>query len=212
MNNRELYLAWLRKNAPQVYAQAVRKVTGKKRSLGGLGDDLLGSMMCPATGFGYLGQDDGTIDTVTIDSSPQPDYSVLPPIPVDLTSPVSDVTLQPIAPPSYDVTLPTIDTSGTSSGVGDFFTKLTTAVAGVATAALTTNAQTTLLKTNTQRAQMGLPPVDANGVPVRPSYSLYSSNPQVASFERRVAGTAMSPVVLIAGVGLIAAMLFMRRA
>lgn len=47
MNNRELYLAWVRSNAPQAYLQALRKISGKARGLGGLGDDLLQNAIGP---------------------------------------------------------------------------------------------------------------------------------------------------------------------
>jgi hypothetical protein len=47
MNARELYLAWLRTNYPLQYIAALRKITNKPRSLGGLGDDLTASFSSP---------------------------------------------------------------------------------------------------------------------------------------------------------------------
>jgi hypothetical protein len=47
MNNRQLFLAWMRTAAPTHYMQVLRKVTGKTKSLGGLGDDLTDSFITP---------------------------------------------------------------------------------------------------------------------------------------------------------------------
>ncbi|MGH3574921.1 MAG: hypothetical protein ACRDUW_24375 [Pseudonocardiaceae bacterium] len=47
MNARQLYLAWLRSTHPDIYVAALRKVAGKPRSLGGLGQDLMSSMTAP---------------------------------------------------------------------------------------------------------------------------------------------------------------------
>jgi hypothetical protein len=229
MNNRQLFLAWLRTTAPETYTTALRKVAGKPRGSGGLTRDLIGSMYTPSTGFGFLGDDFGSLgqdntgvadgglvsnplETVTVTPSPDwvynpADYQPAPPVALVDTSTFTTPAIEATPPPA-------LDTSGTlvsipapaPSAWGSFLT----AVTGLASTALTTSAQSNLVKVNTARAAQGLPPVDANGIPIRPTASLFPPNTTIARLESSIAGVATSPLFLIAGVGLLA-LFFMRK-
>jgi hypothetical protein len=222
MNNQQKYLAWLRTTAPEVYVAALRKVARAPRSLGGLSDDLVTRMYRPSTGFGFvgdemtqlaarlrslgaLGQDDSDPDnigevTVTA-SSPTDDSSSLLLDPTSLT-PADILGVQEQATlPTAPINVPAdTSSSGSSSNTG-LFSSIVSAVGSIGAAAMTSSAQSNLLKLNTQRAAAGLPPVNANGVPVATSLS---SNPQIAAMESSIAGVASSPIFWIAGLALLA--------
>jgi hypothetical protein len=104
--------------------------------------------------------------------------------------------------PTAPINLPS-DTSAPASGSSNtgLFSSIVSAVGGITAAAMTSSAQSNLLKLNTQRAAAGLPPVNANGVPVATSLS---TNPQIAAMESSIAGVASSPVFWIAGLALLA--------
>jgi hypothetical protein len=223
MNNQQKYLAWLRTSAPEVYVAAIRKVAHAPRNLGGLSDDLVARMYSPSTGFGFLsdemsdlsarlrslgalGQDDSDPDNigevVVTGSTPTVDTSslVVDPtslVPADILGIQEQATL-PTAPINLpaDTTTPAASSSNTG-----LFSSIVAAVGSIGAAAMTSSAQSNLLKLNTQRAAAGLPPVNANGVPVATSLS---SNPQIAAMESSIAGVASSPVFWIAGLALLA--------
>lgn len=211
MNAHAQYLAWLRINHPAVYMQALRRVVGKPRGLGGLSDDLLARMCRPTTGFGFLGDDSidtSDLPTITVeaDTPSMPDLTDLVVDPASLTTPSIDLTDNTLLPALPNPTPPT-DSSGSS-----VFDSIAKAVATVASTAMSASSQSNLLKLNTQRATQGLPPVDANGIPVRTSLLRVSSNPTIANLERTIAGAATSPLVWVAGLGILALLLLGRRA
>jgi hypothetical protein len=222
MNAKALYLSWLRQTAPELYTAALRKVAGKPRGLGGLGDDLVSRMCRPCTGFGFLGDDTSDLPTITVTA---PDfYNTAPDLTgVDsfLTEP-GGLTVDPSSFSAADLTsltaqdvssLPTItEAPDTSAGSGGLFSNVATAVASIVTAGMTANNQSNLLKVNTQRASQGLPPVDSNGVPIRTSLLTPSSNPTIARIESTIAGAASSPLLWVAGLGLLGFLLLRKRA
>lgn len=210
MNAKQAYLAWLRQTAPAVYAAAVQKVVRQKRSLGGLNRDLLMSMHAPTTGFGFL-SDSTSLQPLTFDTS-----NIV--APADLpTVDTSSFTM-----PDFS----SLDSSGGSStpassgGLSSWFnsntfSSLLGAAASVANTYIASNAQsnlqTSLIQLNTQRAAQGLWPVQANGQPVPQTQLTPSASPSVAQFESAIStGGITTPLLLIAGVGLLAFSLFRR--
>lgn len=221
MNNAQLFMAWLRTTAPDVYLAAMRKITGQRRTLGGLDSDLVDSMTAPAT-FGSFGQDSASDtslpeitvygDTGTADSGytlpTLTEYDLNPP---EITPPtLTDITLPEPAAPNITITPAP---SAPATGGGSFWAAFTTAVGSVASTALSASNQSNLIKLNTTRAQMGLPPVNANGQVVSgaglaPATSaIYRLESQIAGAGRGLGG---SPVLLLAGVGLLA-FIFLRK-
>jgi hypothetical protein len=224
VNNRQLYLAWLRTAAPDVYMTSLRKALRQSRTLGGLDSDLVDSMTAPST-FGAFGQDsssDGSLPEVTItadtwtppDLTSFPDYYTLPLAPSDLT---------PVTPVDTGITMPTVeitpatgyvppDTGAPAAG-GNWWDTIIKTVGTVVTAGITTSSQqSNLIKLNTQRAAQGLPPVDQYGRVITPA----GTNPATSAIyrlESLIAGTGggLSPVILLAGVGLLAFVLFKRK-
>lgn len=196
MNAKQAYLAWLREAAPAVYAVAVQKVARQKRSLGGLNRNLVTSMYAPTTGFGFLSDTTGAspTDLSTVDTS-----SFITP---DLSS--------------LDATSATIDSSGGSSGGSSWFdsgtfSSLLNAATNVADTVITSNAQSKLVQLNSQRAAQGLWPIQTNGQPVPPSQLYPSASPSIARFESAIStGGMTTPLLLIAGVGLLAFALLKR--
>ena len=203
MNNRQLYLAWLRTTAPETYSAVMRKVSGKPRSTGGLQADLVTNMFRPSTGFGFLGQDSSDMPEVDVTATPITDTSYT--LPTIDTSTFENPTLD------QSVTMPDVTiTPAPAAPSSDIWANVIKGVTSITAAALTTSAQSNLVKVNTQRAQQGLPPVDANGVPIRPSYSLYSSNPTLRNLEASISGSSMTPILLIGGLALVALLMFKR--
>lgn len=158
MNAKELYLAWLRTNHPNVYARALGKVfSPRSAGLGGLGDDLA--------------------------------MSVIQPVDVN-----SDVSLDPSVGAAIDAA-----NSSPSSSWGDFFTSLTNAVSSVGQTVVNTQAQQNLLAINTQRARQGLPPVNANGVPVTAAQIAGTQSPLLQQMEAKLASAGNMPYLLVGG-------------
>lgn len=221
MNPRQAYLAWLRQTAPATYATAVRKVTGKSRSLGGLSRNLIGSLYGTCTGFGFL-SDDITDSFAPVDIS-APDMSSLtidtsgfqaPDLSSDIVDPST------FASPDLSASIPDFSTDTTSSAApsggssffnANTFSSLINAVGNVASTALNVSAQSDLLKLNTQRAAQGLWPVQANGTPVPQSQLYPASSPAVARFESAISTQGVTtPLLMVAGLGLLAFALFKR--
>ena len=206
MNPKQAYLAWLRQEAPAVYAAALQKIMRRPRSLGGLNTDLVGSVYSPLTGFGSLA--DTMLSPVTISA---PSLPALPTIDTStLTSPdLSASYLSSTSIPSINVSS---GGSGSSWWNSNTFSSLINAVGNVASTALTVNAQNNLLNLNTQRAQQGLWPVQANGAPVPASQLYPSSSPALAQFESGITSSGMTmPLLLVAGAGVLLFALSRRR-
>lgn len=213
MNARQAYLAWLRQTAPQTYATAVRKVTGQKRSLGGLNRNLIGSMYSSSTGFGFLSDDvtDASLAPVGISA---PDMSALTIDTSGFQAPdLSTIDTSTFVSPDFSTSIPDFstgspatDSSGGSSWFNsNTFSSLINAVGNVASTALNVSAQSNLLKLNTQRASQGLWPVQANGTPVPASQLFPASSPAVARFESAISTQGVTtPLLLVAGLGLLA--------
>lgn len=220
MTNFQLYLAWLRTEAPDVYLAAMRKITGQVRTLGGLDSDLVDSMTQPAT-MGSFGQDSSSDtslpeitvygDTGTADSGytlpTLTEYDLNPP---QITPTLTDVTLPDVTEPNITIT-PAPAPAAPATGGTNWAAAFVTAVGNVASAALRSSSQSNLVKYNTQRAQMGLPPVNAQGQVVS-SAGLAPATSAIYALESKIAGVTggMSPVVLLAGIGLLA-FLFLRK-
>lgn len=203
MNAQAAYLAWLRLTAPEVYTAALRKVARAPRGLGGLSDDLLARMSRPSTGFGFFGDDTTDIPTITVtaDASSGPDTSglVLDPStldPVDLTS------LQDQASVSPSLNILPEPASTTSTTGSNLFASIIQAVGTVTAAGMQASQQSSLVKLNTQRAAQGLPPVNANGVPINTGFLTRSSNPAIASLENSISGAASSPLLWVAALAI----------
>jgi hypothetical protein len=221
MNAKQAYLAWLRQTAPATYATAMQKIARKPRSLGGLNRNLVSSMYSPSTGFGFLSDSTDTLSPVditapdlsslTVDTSSfqQPDLSSLM---VD-TSTFSSPDFSSSIP---DFSTSTPDTSGSSGGSSWFnsntFSSLINAVGNVASTALNVNAQSNLLNLNTARASQGLWPVQQNGQPIPQSQLYPAASPSLARFESAISTQGMTtPLLLVAGLGLLAFAFFKRR-
>lgn len=219
MNARQAYLAWLRLTAPTTYATAVRKVTGQKRSLGGLNRNLVGSMYASNTGFGFLSDDitDASLSPVTVSA---PDMSSLTVDTSGFQAPdLSTVDTSSFVSPDLSASIPDFSTAGgstdTTGGSSFFnantFSSLINAVGNVASTALNVSAQSDLLKLNTQRAAQGLWPVQANGTPVPQSQLYPASSPAVARFESAISTQGVTtPLLMVAGLGLLAFALLKR--
>lgn len=198
MNAQQLYLAWVRSQYPQVYTAALRVVTGKPRTLGGLDNDLLQQAIAPSINT-FLGDDSTVFDTsggTTTDFSSTPDA-----FSAGNTDPLQAVNLTPITfdptsvqlSPSVSNTLAQQASSGT-----DVFSNIADAVAKVATTYIGASAQANLLSVNTQRARQGLPPLAANGRPVT-SNMLAPTSASIAAMERAIAGAATPTNMMVIG-------------
>lgn len=200
MNNRQLYLAWLRTEAPTVYASAVRRATGQTRSVGGLTDDLVQQSFAPNLSHSFLGDDTSAMD--------------LPPI--DFQTPTFDTSLVATpAPVSFDMTpaLPSFAPTAPPASSGSTFSNILTAVTAIGAGVLNYSNQSKLISLNTTRAQQGLAPVDAYGRLITPARTTATGSALLA-FERAISGGSsgsMLPLVLgVLGVGA-AFMMFSRR-
>ena len=221
MNARQAYLAWLRQTAPATYATAVQKIARKPRSLGGLNRNLVTSMYSASTGFGFLSDSTDTLSPVDVTA---PDMSSLT---IDTSSfqapDLSSLMVDPstFSTPDFSASIPDVsvsaastpDTSGGSSWFNaGTFSSLINAVGNVASTALNVSAQSNLLKLNTARASQGLWPVQANGQPVPQSQLSPSASPGVAQFESAISTQGVTtPLLLVAGLGLLAFVFFKRR-
>ena len=197
MNNRQLYLAWLRTTSPAVYASAVRKALGQTRSLGGLADDLVNKAFSPDLAHSFLGDDTDFTDESSLQTGSSNDLTTLP---TDFTN-VSDVSApQPVSISSGTaVGLPT--TSGSSTG--NIFASIISAVGSVGGAVINATNQSKLIALNTQRAAQGLPPINANGQVVGTT-GLATTSPGLLAFENAIsgAGGSMMPILFL-GIGAI---------
>lgn len=223
MNNTQLYLAWLRTTSPEVYMAAMRKITGQKRTLGGLDADLCASMTAPST-FGAFGQDDSSFDytmpeidiTAPVDTTtytlPVIDETSLTPVtPIDTSvlTPVTDIGTT-VTMPDVTITPAPATSSPFSSNVLAAFT---TAVGTVAASALQASNQSNLIKLNTARAQQGLPPVNSAGQVVTPTNTrLAPATGPIYKLESTIAGAAGGVgLPLLLGVGVLAFFMLRRR-
>lgn len=181
MTPKQTYLAWVRTTHPALYFKAVQAVFGKKNgNMGGLGDDLTDSI----TFSPDLTSTDDLTDISDIDTSS------------DVTSAVNT---------AYNATQSS--SSSTNGGGTDFFSSLANAITAVAPTVVQTQAAENLLAVNTARAQQGLPPLSANGVPVTGSM-LSPTSATIAQMEAALgAGGGILPILLIGGVGLLAFMM-----
>lgn len=215
MNTRQAYLAWLRQEAPATYAAAVQRVLRKPRSLGGLNRNLISSMYAPSTGFGFLSDSvsDISLQPINVDSSSfsMPDLSALD----AFSYPAADLsTVDTSSFSSPD--LSSFDSSAPAASSGSFlnsgtFTSLLNAATSVADTVINANAQSSLVQLNTQRAAQGLWPVQANGQPVPQSQLYPSATPSLARFESAISTQGVTtPILWVAGLGLLAFALFKR--
>lgn len=202
MNARQLYLRWLATAFPMVHLTMLRMIQP------GLTASGLGFMPPGGGRLAGLGDDPTTVAN-SIDSLDlsltggytTPNYS---PIisPVDLSLPTSI----PYTPP------PSASSSGGSTAadfasVAAAVNSITAAGSNIASAINLNSAQQNLLQINTQRAQMGLPPLSSvTGAPVSPG-SLIGASPSLAQIEANLSGSSgMLPLLLLVGVVAIVAM------
>lgn len=87
-------------------------------------------------------------------------------------------------------------TPSSSSGWGDFFNNLSSAISNVGGAVIQTQAQSNLLQINTQRAQQNIGPLNQYGVPVT-AQQLAPTSASLAQFEANLAGASGSPLLWI---------------
>ncbi|MGH8336542.1 MAG: hypothetical protein ACRETL_06955 [Gammaproteobacteria bacterium] len=198
MNNRQLYLAWLRTVAPSVYSQAVRRATGGARSLGGLADDLVQRALAPNLSHSFLGDDSSMLDPITVTAIAPDSGPITTNYSFDTSMPAFDP--NSVAMPSFapiDTGTATGLTAPASSG-GSTFANILTAVTAIGAGVLNYSTQSKLVTLNTTRAQQGLPPVNAQGQVVSP-YGLTSTSPTMLAFERSISGAtggSMLPIIL----------------
>lgn len=214
MNNRQLYLAWLRTAAPTVYASAVRKATGQIRSTGGLTDDLVQQSFASNLKHSFLGDDTSYMDTTFMDygqSDAVPiDNSISLP-PINFQTPTFDASsLPPLTFANQPGSL-TPSFSPAPSAPGSTFSNILSAVTAIGAGVINATNQNKLISLNTTRAQQGLPPVDANGRVVVPAGTSATGSALLA-FERSISGggSSMLPIILGA-LGLGAFFLFSKR-
>jgi hypothetical protein len=207
MNNRQLYLAWLRTVAPSVYVSAVRRATGRNRNLGGLSSDLVQQALAPNVNHSFLGDDtSGMLDPITVTAS----YDSYTPISADPSMAPATFT------PTFDastVAAPTpfaIDNTGqistvapTSSGASSIFTGILAAVTAVGAGVINASNQSKLIALNTTRAQQGLGPVDASGRLISGAGTTATGSALLA-FERAISGGSsgsLLPIMAVLGIG-----------
>jgi hypothetical protein len=210
MNNRQLYLAWLRTAAPTVYATALRKVTGQKRTLGGLTDNLVQQAFSPSLRHSFLGDDTSSMDTTFMDYGSAPittgiDTSPIVLDPIVLTPPVFDASS--VTVPSLTTSAPTI---AATTPAPSTFASILTAVASIGSSVVTASNQSALIALNTQRAAQGLPPVNANGQVVTAAGTATTSASLLA-FENAISGGSGSLLPILAIAGLAAYFIFGRK-
>lgn len=179
MNAKQTYLAWVRTTQPAVYYSALRAVfSPNKAGLGGLGDDLTDSIAASETSPSLV----STSDLSDIDTS----------ISSDVSDSINNAYTASISPAST-----------TQGGSTDFFGALANAITAVAPTVVQTQAAENLLAINTARAQQGLPPLTANGVPVTGSM-LSPTSATVAQMEAALSGGSLMPILLIGGLAVLA--------
>lgn len=201
MNNRQLYLAWLRTYAPTVYTQAIRKATGQARSLGGLADDLVQQSFAPDIVHSFLGDDTSSLEPITVTAS----YMDVPPITTDFSfSAPSFDTSTVSAPSAVSIDSGFVAPAQSTSSGGSIFANILTAVGSIGVGVLNASNQNKLIALNTTRAQQGLAPVDANGRLVS-GYNTATTSPGLLAFERSISGIGGSsmllPILAVLGIG-----------
>jgi hypothetical protein len=201
MNNRQLYLAWLRTASPTVYTAALRKATGQKKNLGGLNQDLLQQALSPSMRHSFLGDDTSDMDLFS--ASDLVDTSPIVFDPITFTPPVFDSG-------SLDIPMPTIgtDTSSSTPSVtapsssSSIFSNILSAVTSIGNTVVNASQQNALITLNTQRAAQGLPPVNAQGQVVTAAGTATTSASLLA-LEAAIAGGnstgSLLPLLLIGG-------------
>src|SRR5271167_2204381 len=144
MNNRQLYLAWLRTVAPTVYINAVRKALGKTKSLGGLADDLVNKAFSPDLTHSFLGDDTDITDESALQDTSGSSTDLTTISPFDSSS----VSFTPVDIASGTaVGLPS-SSSGSSSS-GSIFASIITAVGAVGAGVISATNQSKLIALNT---------------------------------------------------------------
>lgn len=193
MDHKQLYLAWVRTNYPTVYMQALRKITGKSRSLGGLTDNLMDVAFSPdvqAWSDSQVPQD--VYDTITVSAGADP-YAPPPLTALDTSTFLNPTSYLP--PPGLDFSvftpasvMPTPAAPASAAPSGGWFNTFANAVTQIGTTLIKSTAQNNLLQVNTARARAGQPPLNAMGVPISAA-SLGPANSQILALERSIAGS-----------------------
>jgi hypothetical protein len=198
MNNKGLYLAWLRTYSPTVYTAAIRKATGKIRTLGGLTDNLIGKALAPNLMHSFLGDDSTDTSGNLFSSSDLTDTSAVSFDPIVFQAPVIDpiaLDATALAPDATPATVP-----ASSAVAPSTWANILTAVSSIGSTVVSATQQSSLIALNTQRAAQGLPPVNANGQVVTTAGTA-ATNSALLAFENAVSGGtgSMLPIVLIGG-------------
>lgn len=217
--NRILYLRWLATELPEVYKKAVvppvishaKKIA---RKLNGLDTEVVAPWQ--TTGQNSVGDlFDDAFDTSSLNLSSSPvnaDISSygggfdtsslnLPSTSYQTPSLFDSYTSSPAA-------MPVADSSGgfwssLASNAGSIFGSIAKAAPVLGQAYASTQGQLSLLQVNTQRAQQGLPPLtNLNGTLVTAA-QLASPNAQTAAVERSITTGVNTPMLLLAGAGLL---------
>jgi hypothetical protein len=203
MNNKQLYLAWLRTAAPTVYVAALRKATGQKKNLGGLNQNLLQQALSPSTRHSFLGDDTSDMDLSSDLFSPS-DLIDATPIafdPIVFTPPAFDpgtINVPDLNTMSTPVSVPGVTSPSSSSSI---FSNILSAVTSIGNTVVNASQQNALISLNTQRAAQGLPPVNAQGQVVTAAGTATTSASLLA-LENAIAGgssNSLLPLLLIGG-------------
>jgi hypothetical protein len=192
MNNKQLYLAWLRTAAPSVYTAALRKATGQVRSFGGLTDDLVQQSFAPSLNHSFLGDDTSSVDLSNIDFSNISNIDVGQ---IDTGAIDAQITSGTAA------NLPSV--TATTTSAPSTFSNILTAVTAIGAGVINATNQSKLITLNTQRAAQGLPPVDATGRVVSGT-GFSTTSPSLLAFERAISGGSTGsflPILAVLGIG-----------
>lgn len=214
MNNRQLYLAWLRTTAPAVYSAAIRKATGQNRSVGGLTDDLVGKAMAPDLTHSFLG-DDTDLSEINVTAQYMPDPVSFDSSSIDFQTPSFDqstvsapgaLTFQSGSGSATGLSTTPASSGGSGSSI---FNSVLQSVVAIGAGVLNYSQQNKLIALNTTRASQGLPPVNANGQVVSP-YGTATTSPGLLAFEQAISGGSSMSMWLILGVLGIGAFVLLR--
>jgi hypothetical protein len=203
MNNRQLYLAWLRTVAPTVYVSALRRATGVNRSLGGLDSDLVQQALAPNISHSFLGDD--ILDPITV-SAPV-DQPITTDFSFDTSTPAFDSSGMTFTPVAIDTSVvsPTAATPNPAAP-NSIFSGVLAAVTAVTQGVMNASTQSKLITLNTQRAAQGLPPVNAAGQVISPVVTTATGS-ALLNFERSISGGvssmgSMLPLLALGGLAL----------
>jgi hypothetical protein len=202
MNNRQLYLAWLRTAAPTVYTAAIRKATGQTKNLGGLDSDLLQQALSPGLRHSFLGDDGTDMDSSssTFSASDLTDTSAISFDPIVFTPPVFDPgTVTAPTPLPTDSSGNVVTAAPTASP--SIFSSVLQAVTSIGNTVVNASQTNALIALNTQRAAQGLPPVNAQGQVVTAAGTATTSAGLLAleNAISRGSGSSLIPMLLIGG-------------